>query len=124
AAAVLVLGCGASFAQLAPPSPNNPAMGTTSPLGIPGAASSVGPVGIPFGATSLSPGGLSPAPFDPTARNNPCSSVIPSGLSSGVMSSAVGCGTSPASGTASGTSSVGAAASVGSSGIPLGATEL
>jgi len=122
--AMLLLGCGASFAQLAPLSPNSPAMGPTSPLGVPGATVPVGPVGIPFGATSLSPGGLSPAPFDPTASNNPCSSTLPSGLSSGAMNSAVGCGTAPPSGTGSGTSSVGAATPVGSSGIPLGATEL
>jgi hypothetical protein len=127
ASAMLLLGCGASFAQLALPSPNSPAMGPTSPLGIPGATSPVGPVGIPFGATSLSPSGLSPAPFDPTASNNPCSGAIPSGLSSGAMSSLASCGVAPTSGTASGTSSStggGVTISVGSGGIPLGATEL
>ena len=126
ASIMLLLGCAASSAQLALPSPNSPAMGPTSPLGIPGAMSPVGPVGIPFGATSLSPSGLSPAPFDPTASNNPCSSVIPSGLSSGAMGSSASCGFAPTSGTASGTSSPGGgiAVSVGNSGIPLGATEL
>jgi hypothetical protein len=127
ASAMLVLGCGASLAQFAPPSPNSPAMGLTSPLGIPGATSPVGPVGIPFGATSLSPSGLSPAPFDPTASNTSCTSTIPSGLSSGAMSSLAGCGGAPTTGTASGTSAStggGVATSVGRSGIPLGATEL
>ena len=126
ASAILLLGCGASFAQLAPLSPSSPAMGLTSPLGIPGTTSPVGPVGIPLGATSLSPSGLSPAPFDPTASNNPCSSAIPSGLSSGVVSSSASCGITPETGSASGTLSMGggAASPVGSSGIPLGATEL
>ena len=124
ASAMLLLGCGASFAQLAPLSPNSPAMGLTSPLGIPSAASPVGPVGIPFGATSLSPSGLSPAPFDPTAINKLCSSAMPSGLSSGAMSSPSNFGVAPTTGTASGTSSVGVATSVGRSGIPLGSTEL
>ena len=70
--AAVLFGCSASFAQSTPLAPNAPAMGATSPLGIPGAASPVGPVGIPLGATSLAPGGLSPAPFDPTAGANPC----------------------------------------------------
>jgi hypothetical protein len=73
--AALLLGCGTAAAQLAPPTPGAPAMGATSPLGIPGATSSVGPVGIPMGATELSPGGLSPAPLDPTASSNPCFSA-------------------------------------------------
>jgi hypothetical protein len=127
ASAMLLLGCGASFAQLAPPSPTSPAMGLTSPLGIPGATSPVGPVGIPLGATSLSSSGLSPAPFDPTASNNQCSSAIPSGLSSGAMSSSATCGVTATTGTESGVSSSangGVATSVGRSGIPLGATEL
>ena len=77
--AALVLSCSTSLAQIAPLTVISPAMGATSPLGIPGAltgvTSPVGPVGIPLGASELSPGGLSPAPFDPTASTNSCSSV-------------------------------------------------
>jgi hypothetical protein len=129
ASAMLLLGCGASFAQLAPLTPNGSAMGPTSPLGVPGATSPVGPVGIPLGATSLSPGGLSPTPYDPTASNAPCSSggAMPSGLSSGAMSLLGTCGVALTAGTASGTSSSVGGGMVGpaaSGGIPLGATEL
>ncbi len=127
ASAILFLGCGVSFAQFAPSSPTGSAMGATSPLGVPGAASPVGPVGIPLGATALSPGGLSPAPYDPTASNLLCSGAIPSGLSSGAMGSSGSCGIATSTGSASGTSSLmggGVANSAGSSGIPLGATEL
>src|ERR1700739_1834233 len=113
ASIMLLLGCSASSAQLALPSPNSPAIGATSPLGIPGTTSPVGPVGIPFGATSLSPSGLSPAPFDPTASNSSCSSATPSGLSSGAMDSLASCGVAPTTGTASGTSSSGVGTSVG-----------
>jgi hypothetical protein len=93
ASAILLLGCSVSFAQFASPTPNSDPMGATSPLGIPGATSPVGPVGIPLGATALSPGGLSPAPFDPTASNSPCRA---GGASSGAYAT-VGYGTGLAS---------------------------
>ena len=73
--AAVLSGCSSSFAQLTPLTPNRPAMGFTSPLGILGATSAVGPIGIPLGATELTPGGLSPAPFNPTASNAPCVSA-------------------------------------------------
>jgi hypothetical protein len=146
--AALLLGCGAAFAQMAPPIVGAPA---TSPLGVPGVASSVGPVGIPMGATELAPGGLSPGPLDPTASTDPCFSAGVSstttgststfdgsgmtqglasyGLSSGTMGLSGSCGPGISAGTASGTTSTsvlgGASAGTVSGGaIPLGATEL
>ena len=129
--AALLLGCGAAFAQMAPPIVGAPAMGATSPLGVLGATSSVGPVGIPMGATELAPGGLSPAPLDPTASTDPCFSAGVSstttgststfdgsgmnpgttqglasfGLSSGPMGLSGSCGPGTSAGTASGTAS-------------------
>ena len=136
--AALVLSCSTSLAQMAPLTVISPAMGATSPLGIPGAltgvTSPVGPVGIPLGASELSPGGLSPAPFDPTASTNSCSSVGNSSSSTfdaaGVStnptaSCSVGASTGTASGTLSTSSLDGVTGSTVSAGtIPLGATEL
>jgi hypothetical protein len=127
ATAALFLSCGVGLAQLAP-QPNASGLGLTSPLGMPGnAAAPVGPVGIPFGATGLSPGGLSPAPFDPTASNSLCSSAMPSGLSSGSTDSSAACGLTATAGAVSGTlpsAGGGFMGSVGNGAIPLGATEL
>jgi hypothetical protein len=39
-----------------------PAMGTTSPLGVPGATSAPTSAGVPLGSTEINPGGLSPMP--------------------------------------------------------------
>jgi hypothetical protein len=77
---LLLLSAGMSFAQMAPVAPMAPAMGATTPLGMPGAIpSSVGPVGVPLGATELSPGGLSPMALDPTTSTNSCTSAGMSG---------------------------------------------
>jgi hypothetical protein len=127
ASAVLFLSCGVSVAQLAPSPQIGSALGPTSPLGVPGNTAPVGPVGVPLGATGLSPGGLSPAPFDPTASNSPCSGAMPSGLSSGATDASATCGLATTTGTASGTSALpggGFSGLAGSGGIPLGATEL
>jgi hypothetical protein len=40
-----------------------PAMGATSPLGLPGATSTPATSGIPLGSTEINPGGLSPMPL-------------------------------------------------------------
>ena len=103
--AALLLGCGAAFAQMAPPIVGAPAMGATSPLGVLGATSSVGPVGIPMGATELAPGGLSPAPLDPTANTDPCFSAGVSSTTTGSTSTFDGSGMSP--GTTQGLASFG-----------------
>ena len=57
--AVILVGCGAARAQNSPNgSVMNPAVGITSPLGVPGSNGSGG-TGIPLGATEIDPGGLS-----------------------------------------------------------------
>jgi hypothetical protein len=57
--AVILIGCGAVRAQNLPNgSVMSPAVGITSPLGIPGSNGSGG-TGIPLGATEIDPGGLS-----------------------------------------------------------------
>lgn len=62
------------FAQMSI-APAAPAMGTTSPLGVPGATIGAGPVGTQQGAKALSPGGLGIAPLNPTASTTPCFSA-------------------------------------------------
>ncbi len=141
---LLVLSAGPSFAQLAPLTPTAPAMGATSPLGLPGTTSPVGAVGIPLGATELSPGGVSPMPLDPTVSADPClgGGLSASGMSgtvstfdgSGVATNTIGTSASSCGGTASGTTTTtaglggsngGAAPGVAPVGsIPLDATEL
>jgi hypothetical protein len=144
---LLLLSVSAGLAQTAPLTTANPAMGATSPLGVPGTASAVGGAGIPLGSTELSPGGLSPAPLDPTASAAGCSGVgnsgsgaIPSGVSfdgGGINTSTAGasapsvCNSSgSASGTTASTSTVSGSTASGALGlpsvgvIPLGATEL
>jgi hypothetical protein len=144
---LLLLSVSAGFAQTAPLTTASPAMGATSPLGVPGTQSTVGAVGIPFGSTELSPGGLSPAPLDPTASTAGCSGTgnsgngaIASGTSfdgGGINTSTVGTSAASAcnsndsaSGTTASASSVSGVTASGAPGlpsvgaIPFGATEL
>ena len=133
AAFLLMLGCGAGFAQVgATASP----LGITSPLGM-GAGSAVPPVGIPLGATELTTPGLSPLP---TNSNSTACSIVggASSLFDGGGNTGSGGNTSSASDpcapTATTPSRLGASASspdatgqprsVGRVGVPLGATEL
>ncbi len=70
AALISIIGCGPSFAQMAP----TPGMGATSPLGTTPSSPGLQPLGtmspipgtqaggIPLGATEINPGGLSPMP--------------------------------------------------------------
>jgi hypothetical protein len=58
ATAVVLLGCGSAYAQARMNVSPLPALGMTSPLGIPNAL--VGQTGIPLGATELATPGLSP----------------------------------------------------------------
>src|SRR5262249_29888754 len=57
ATAAVLLGCGSAYAQRMNVAPL-PALGMTSPLGIPNAP--VGQTGIPLGATELATPGVSP----------------------------------------------------------------
>ena len=69
AAFLIVLGCGAAFAQVGPTA--SP-LGITSPLGI-GPGSAVPPVGVPMGALELATPGLSPPPSN--SNSTACSTV-------------------------------------------------
>jgi hypothetical protein len=149
-----LLSCGSAVAQIGGigTSPGASPLGMTSPLGI-GPAPAVAPTGIPLGATDLASPGVSPmtsgiSPLGP-ATGSACSG-LGSPTSSGIATSAAGtsgstnifdgggtAGTasgtcagitsSPLSGPAASASSptgMGAASTVGRSGIPLGSTEL
>jgi hypothetical protein len=97
-AAVILIGCGAVRAQnTTSGSVMNPAVGITSPLGIPGSNGSGG-TGIPLGATEIDPGGLSQsvtANCDAGGSYMGTSGTVGLGLSGGGYS-AIGTGTSGA----------------------------
>src|SRR5215216_4783901 len=67
--AAMLVSCGVAHAQS---TTTMPAIGATSPLGVPGSTSAGSPTGIPLGATELDPGGLSPAPIGSTATGSNC----------------------------------------------------
>lgn len=130
--AVILLSCGASHAQ------TTSAIGTTSPLGIPGSSGSIGsiPTGIPLGATEIDPGGLSPAVSSNCNTSGSSSSALPgtsstfdgggstaAGPTSACTSGSISLSTS---GTASPLSTPGTSAGFTLNGgtISLGATEI
>ena len=141
--AVILVGCGAARAQNSPNgSVMNPAVGITSPLGIPGSNGSGG-TGIPLGATEIDPGGLSQstaANCDAGGSYMGTSGTGASGMTGAVSTfdggglAGVGSALSPCSPSAS-VSSIGAASplstpTAGSTfrlnggAVPLGATEI
>ena len=63
ATAAVLLGCGSAYAQARLNVSPLPALGMTSPLGIPNAP--VGHTGIPLGATELATPGVSPTTSGP-----------------------------------------------------------
>jgi hypothetical protein len=133
AAFLLVLGCGAAFAQVGPTA--SP-LGITSPLGI-GPGSAVPPVGVPMGALELATPGLSPPPSN--TNSTACSTV---GAASALFDGGGNAGSGSSTGNAldacappaATPTRLGASASspdaqglpqpVGRVGLPLGATEL
>jgi hypothetical protein len=127
AAFLLVLGCGAAFAQVGPTA--SP-LGVTSPLGI-GPGSAVPPVGVPMGALELATPGLSPPPSN--TNSTACSTL---GGASALFDGGgtTGNASDTCAPTAATPTRLGASASspdaqglpqpVGRVGIPLGATEL
>jgi len=84
ATAAVLLGCGAAYAQAPLSTSPLPALGVTSPLGIPNAP--VGHTGIPLGATELATPGVSPA----TAGASPLLGVTCGGVSSAPPSAVMG----------------------------------
>jgi hypothetical protein len=151
-AAVLLLGCSTSLAQVNPPGMGTPDTMATPPLnsiGAVGTDAPVGGAGIPLGTTELFAGGLSPAPTDVTTTNPTCPGVGPNpgvgalGTGSifqadGTMATSAsdlassgdptdsGCGPAPSAsaGPLGVTSTLGTAPAFAGGSIPLGATGL
>src|SRR5271165_498694 len=130
--AVLIT-CGSGHAQTLM---STPAIGTTSPLGVPGSSASAGSAGIGLGATEIDSGGLSPVPG---ANCGATASYSGSGSTSGASSTfdgggmaagssaagATGCTTTSSGMASNGSASMSpAGTSLSGGGIPLGATEL
>jgi hypothetical protein len=115
ATAAVLLGCGSAYAQARMNVSPLPALGMTSPLGIPNAP--VGQTGIPMGATELATPGVSPI----TAGAAPMIGAACAGASPGPA--AMG---SPTTGAPAGTGSpvTGASAGMGSSMPGLSGTAL
>src|SRR5271165_6232510 len=128
----ILITCGSGHAQT---SMSTPAIGTTSPLGVPGSSGSAGSAGNGLGATEIDSGGLSPLPG---ANCGASASYSGSGMSG---SASTGSSTYDGGGLALGSSATGstgctttssgmaspmspAGTSLSGSGIPLGATEL
>src|ERR671937_1613160 len=84
AAAAVLLGCGSAYAQARMNVSPLPALGRTSPLGIPNAP--VGQTGIPLGATELATPGVSPT----TSGASPMIGATCAGASPTPASAAVG----------------------------------
>src|SRR5712692_6966140 len=92
ATAAVLLGCGSAYAQARLNVSPLPALGMTSPLGIPNAP--VGHTGVPLGATELATPGVSPT----TSGASPMLGATCGGVSSTPPSAAMGSattGTSP-----------------------------
>src|SRR4051812_20372983 len=83
---IFLLGCGSSFAQVAPA----PGMGATSPLGTMNFNAPSGPIGIPLGATELNTGGLSPLASGTLCAGTATSSTGMAGSSTGMTTSSSG----------------------------------
>src|SRR5438067_12768608 len=81
-AAAMLVSCGVAHAQS---TTTMPAIGATSPLGVPGSTSAGIQTGIPLGATEINPGGLGLAPLGTLADTSSCSTV-PSSSSIGAAS--------------------------------------
>jgi hypothetical protein len=75
ATAAVLLGCGSAYAQARLNVSPLPALGMTSPLGIPNAP--VGHTGIPMGATELATPGVSPT--CPSRKSYPHIAMVQSG---------------------------------------------
>lgn len=95
--------CGIGYAQS---TLNTPAIGATSPLGIPGSTSPGSSTGIPLGATEINPGGISPMPLGSTANSSNCIGTGTS-FSGGAASQMTGSPTAGASSTFDGGGSTG-----------------
>jgi len=100
-----------------PPAMGAPAMGATSPLGIPGATSMPAQPAIPLGATEIDSGGLSPMPLATCP-------TLPSGTFDGGGLTGCTATNSPlAGGSAPPLPTPGSVPTLSGANIPLGATQ-
>jgi len=122
ATAAVLLGCGSAYAQARMNVSPLPALGMTSPLGIPNAP--VGQTGIPLGATELATPGVSPTTSGATPLiGATCAgaSPTPAAMGSSATAASTGMG-SPMTGASTGMG--GASAGIGSSVPGLSSTAL
>jgi len=124
ATAAVLLGCSSAYAQARMNVSPLPALGMTSPLGIPNAP--VGQTGIPLGATELATPGVSPT----TSGAAPLlgatcagASPAPAAMGSSTTTTSTGMG-SPMTGASAGTGGSAAPAGMGSSVPGLSSTTL
>jgi hypothetical protein len=121
-AAILTLS-GAAHAQVPG---NSPAMGATSPLGMPGAGTAPVTSGIPLGATEINPGGLSPMPDALAGTACPSNSTTTSSgtFDGGGLTGCTAASQPSLSGTASPLAAPGSDPAQNGATIPLNATEI
>src|SRR5919204_4080915 len=133
ATAAVLLGGGSAYAQARMNVSPLPALGRTSPLGIPNAP--VGQTGVPLDATELATPGLSPSPSGLSPLiGAACAGASTTPASAGMGSAAPGlfdgggtAASAPAMCVAPASSPIASSigpGSVGTVGIPLGSTEL
>src|SRR5919197_3358666 len=116
ATAAVLLGGGSAYAQARMNVSPLPALGRTSPLGIPNAP--VGQTGIPLGATELATPGVSPTTSGASPMiGTTCAGASPAsaGMGSSAMAASTGMG-SPMTGGSAGTDSSTTGASAGTGG--------
>ena len=124
ATAAVLLGCGSAYAQARLNVSPLPALGMTSPLGIPNAP--VGHTGIPLGATELATPGVSPTTSGAAPLiGAPCAGASSAPAAMGSPTTAAGLG-SPMTGASAGMggSTTGASGGMGSSVPGLSSTAL
>src|SRR5437660_11971422 len=102
ATAAVLLGCSSAYAQARMNVSPLPALGMTSPLGIPNAP--VGQTGVPLGATELATPGVSPTTFGASPMlGAPCVSSTPPAAMGGSTTGASPNMGSPVTGASGGT---------------------
>jgi len=123
ATVAVLLGCGSAYAQARMNVSPLPALGMTSPLGIPNAP--VGHTGVPMGATELATPGVSPSTFGASPLiGATCAGASPAPASAAMASAMTGASAGMGTSTAAGSPTTGADAATGSSITGLSGTAL
>src|SRR5439155_9514252 len=114
ATVAVLLGCGSAYAQARMNVSPLPALGMTSPLGVPNAP--VGHTGVPMGATELATPGVSPTTFGASPLiGATCAGASPAPASDAMPSATTGASAGIGTSTAAGSPTTGADAATGSS---------